>query len=295
MIVSEVRRVFHFARPLHLIFSALTYTLGASIARYLGMDFQWPAFWLGLLAVLALLPASSFLLEYFRLPLTPRLPGETSRQREHIRTLLLQLSYAALTLFGVTGLTLFLTRLINLSSAILLMLDLVLMISYAVPPTRLAENGYGELILAFVFATLLPAISFLLQADEFHRLLPLISFPLTLLALACLLASDFPAYAADQKMGYRSLLTRLTWQRAIPVHHILIIAAYLLFSLAPLTGIPWSLIWPVFMTLPFAIVEVFWLQRIAQGGRPLWRFFIPVTVVVFGLTVYLLALTFWIR
>jgi 1,4-dihydroxy-2-naphthoate octaprenyltransferase len=234
-------------------------------------------------------------LEYFRLPLTPRFSGETNRQREHFRTLLLQLSFAALGLYGLAVLVLFLIHLINLPSGILLALDLLLIIAYAVPPARLAEKGYGELILAFVLATLLPALSFLLQADEFHRLLPLISFPLTLMALAYLLASDFPTFSADLNMGHRSLLTRLTWQRAIPVHHVLIIAAFLLFSLAPLAGIPWNLIWPVFLTLPFAFVEVFWLQRIARGGRTLWNFFIPLTAVVFGLAVYLLAFTFWIR
>ncbi|KAF0108690.1 MAG: hypothetical protein FD146_576 [Anaerolineaceae bacterium] len=293
--MSPARELFRLARPLHLLFAALTYTLGAGIARYLGASIHWPAFWLGLLAVLALQAAPPLLVEIFRLPLTPRLPGETVRQRERFRTLLLQVSYAALTLYGVAVLTLFLTRSLNLSAGILLTLDLLLLMAYAVPPIRLAGNGYGELVLAFVLAALVPAIAFLLQRTEFHRLLPLTAFPLTLLALACFLAADFPTFAADQKTGRRSLLVRLTWQRAVPVHHVLVLAAFLLFAAAPLVGVPWTLAWPVFLALPFAAAQVVWLQRIANGGRTLWRFFVPLTAAVFGLTAYLLALTFWIR
>jgi 1,4-dihydroxy-2-naphthoate octaprenyltransferase len=293
--MSQARDLLRLTRPLHLLFAALTYALGAGIARYLGVTFHWPAFWLGLLAVLALQAAPPLLLEYFRLPLTPRLPGETARQREGFRTLLLQVSYAALTLYGVAVLTLFLTRSIHLSAGILLTLDLLLLIAWAVPPARFAETGYGELVLAFVLATLVPAIAFLLQSDEFHRLLPLTAFPLTLLALAYFLAADFPAFTADQKLGRRSLLIRLTWQRAVPIHHVLILAAFLLFTATPLVRVPWALVWPVFLTLPFAAMQVIWLQRIANGGRTLWRFFVPLAAAVFGLPVYLLALTFWIR
>jgi len=293
--MSQAGSLLRISRPLHLLFAALTYALGAGIARYLGVAIHWPAFWLGLLAVLALQAAPPLLLEYFRLPLTPRLPDETARQRERYRTLILQVSYAALTLSGTAILTLFLTRSLNLSAGILFTLNLLLLIAWAIPPARLAETGYGELALAFVLATLIPAIAFLLQADEFHRLLPLTAFPLTLLALAYFLVADFPTFASDQKLGRRTLLSRLTWQRAVSIHHVLILAAFLLFAATPLVGVPWALVWPVFLTLPFATVQVIWLQRIANGGRTLWRFFVPLAAAVFGLTVYLLALTLWIR
>lgn len=289
------RSLLRCTRPLHLLFAALTYFLGAGIARYLGEAIRWPVFFLGLLAVLALQAAPPLLVDYFRLPLTPRAPGESARQRERFRVLLLQSAYAALTVCGVSILTLFLSRSLGLSVVLLLALDLLLLVAYAVPPIRLAENGYGELVLAFVLATLTPAVAFLLQTGEFHRLLPLTAFPLTLLALASFLASSFADFAADQKFGRRSLLGRLGWQRAVQVHHVLALAAFLLFAAAPLAGLPWALVWPVFLALPFAAVQFLWLQRIADGGPTLWRFFVPLTAVVFGLTAYLLALSFWIR
>ena len=283
------------ARPLQLLLAALTYSLGAGIARYLGHPIHAAAFGLGLLAALALQASACWLVEYFRLPLTPLARDETPRHREALRTGLFQSAAALLTVSGAVVVTLLLTRLLPLPAGILLGLMVVFFVAYAVPPMRLSEAGYGELALAVALGTLFPALAFLLQFGEFHRLLTFVTFPLTLLALAYLLVNDFPTFAADQKFERRTLLTRLTWQRAIPIHHLLIIVAFLFFSAAPFLGFPWGLVWPVFLALPFAIVQIVWLQRIAAGGRTLWKFLVPLAAAVFGLTVYLLALTFWIR
>ncbi len=283
------------SRPIHLLLAALTYTLGAGIARYLGQPVRLASFGLGLLSVVALLVAAFLFAEVFRLPLTPLAEGETFRQRERFRVTLLQASYAALTLSAVAILTLLLTHLLDLPAGILFVLAFLFMIAYAVPPMRLFETGYGELVLAVTLGTLLPALAFLLEYDQFHRLLSVITFPLTLLALVYLLVCNFPTFATDQKLGRHTLLTRLTWQRAVPIHHLLILAAFLLFAAAPFLGIPWGLVWPVFLTLPFAAIQIIWLQRIANGWRTLWNFLISLATATFGLTVYLLALTFWIR
>ncbi|HEY5269356.1 MAG TPA: hypothetical protein VII97_03410, partial [Anaerolineales bacterium] len=267
----------------------------AGIAHYLGQPIRTASFGLGLLAVLALLGAASILAEYFRLPLMPLAQSETPRQRERFRVTLLQVSYAALTFSVVAILTLLLTRSLNLSADILLILAFIFLIAYAVPPMRLSGAGYGELVLAVYLGTLLPALAFLLQYGQFHRLLSFTTFPLTLLALAYLLVCNFPTFATDQKLGRHTLLTRLTWQRAVPIHHFLVLSAFLLFAAAPFLEYPWGLVWPVFLNLPFAVIQMIWLQRIANGGRTLWRFLTALASATFGLTVYLLALTFWIR
>jgi 1,4-dihydroxy-2-naphthoate octaprenyltransferase len=289
------RNLVKISRPLHLLLATLAYCLGAGIARYLGHSVNAAAFGLGLLAALAIQVASCWLVEHFRLPLTLLVQGETPRQRENFRVTLLQVSYAALTLAGAIIISLFVTGLLNVPPAFLFGLITLFLIAYALPPMRLSENGYGELILAIYLGTLLPALAFLLQFGEFHRLLTFVTFPLTLLALAYLLVCDFPTFATDQKLGRRTLLTRLTWQRAIPIHHFLVLAAFLLFAAAPYFGFPWGLVWPVFLVLPFAVVQIVWLQRIALGGRTLWNFLIYLATATFGLASYLLAFTFWIR
>jgi 1,4-dihydroxy-2-naphthoate octaprenyltransferase len=293
--MTNFRALIRLSRPLYLLFSSLTYILGVGINHYLGRPLRLETFGFGLLLVLSLQVAAFLLAEYFRLLLTPLSEGETPRQRELFRTVMLQVSAAALVLAAAVTFVLIYARLLHLTSAVLLLVVFLFLVAYAVPPLRLSESGYGELVLAVYFATLLPAFSFLLQQDGYHRLLAMTTFPLTLLVLAYLLVVDFPAFAVDQKLGRRTLLTRLTWQRAIPVHHLLILMAFLLFAAAPILGFPWGLFWPVFLALPFAGFQIFWLQRIANGGRTLWVFLTNLGAAVFGITVYLLAFTFWIR
>ncbi len=283
------------ARPIQLLLAALTYCLGAGIARYLGHPIIFAAFGLGLLAILAIEAAAFWLVEYFRLPMTPLAKDETRRHREALRTGLFQSAAALLTVSGAIIVTLLLSRMLPPLAGILLGLIIVFFIAYSVPPMRLSEVGYGELGMAIALGTFFPALAFLLQFDEFHRLLTFSTFPLTLLALAYLLVNDFPSFATDLKFGRHTLLIRLTWQHAIPIHHLLILLSFLFFAVAPFLGFPWGLIWPVFLSLPFAGIQIFWLQRIAMGGRSLWRFITALSAATFGLTAYLLAFTFWTR
>jgi 1,4-dihydroxy-2-naphthoate octaprenyltransferase len=289
------RKVVKLARPLLLLLVVLTYCLGAGISRYLGRPFLPAAFGLGLFVVLAIQVAACWLLEYFRLPLTPLAKDEMPQDREFLQTSLFQSAMVLLTVCGAIILTLFIARLLPLPAGILFCLIVIIFVAYAIPPMRLSEAGYGELVQAAALGTLFPAFAFLLQFGEFHRILTFATFPLTLLSLAYLLVNDFPNYATDLKYGRRSLLTRLTWQHAIPIHHLLVLVSFLFFAISPFLGFPWGLVWPVFLALPFAVIQIAWLQRIARGGSTHWKFLVPLSGAVFGLTIYLLALTLWIR
>lgn len=283
------------ARPLQLLLAALTYSLGAGISRYLGHPVQMAPFVLGLLAVLAIQAAAFWLVAYFRLPLTPLAKEETSRNREALQAGLFQSAMAMLTGSGAIIVTLIIARMLPAPAMLLMGLIIFFSVIYAVPPSNLSEAGYGELVQALLLGILFPALAFFIQYGEFHRLLAFATFPITLLALAYFLVNDFPTFSIDQKYGRQSMLIRLTWQRAIPIHHILILVAFFFFAITPLLGFPWRLVWPVFLAMPFALIEIIWLQRIAGGGRALWKFLIPLSAAFFGLVVYLLALTFWIR
>jgi len=290
-----IQKLFNIYPPVHLLLAAVTYTLGAGIARYLGYSLNFAIFGTGLLAFLCLQGSAFLLAEYYRLPMAPMEKNDSPRQREKFRLILLQVYFAALSLSIVAILTLLLTHTVNIYAGMLYALTFLSLVAYATPPIRLAANGYGELVFAIFLGTCVPAFGFLLQSGAFHRLLSFVTFPITLLALAFLLVLNFPTFATDLKYAHHTLLTRLTWQRAVPVHHLLIICAYLFFSCAPFLHIPWGVIWPVFLALPFAAVQVLWLQRIANGGRPLWNFLSALAIASFGLSAYFLAMTFWIR
>ena len=119
--------------------------------------------------------------------------------------------------------------------------------------------------------------------------------PLTFLSFAAFLALDFPSYAEDLKYGRGTLLVRMGWERAVPLHHGLVIAAYVLFMLAPLLGFTLRLLWPAFLTLPFALLQIYWLRNIALGAKPIWSLLSANAISLFGLTAYFLTLTFWLR
>ena len=106
---------------------------------------------------------------------------------------------------------------------------------------------------------------------------------------------DFPSYAADSKYNRGTLLTRLGWERVVPLHHLFVLLAYLFFAASPLFGLSLSLLWPAFLTLPFALFQIFQLRSIALGGAANWTLLSATALSVFGLTAYFLSLTFWLR
>ena len=283
------------SRPLHLLLAALTYLLGSSIPAYLGKSFSALTFWLGLIGVLLAQLSMSLLADVFRPHNEPLVENETPKQKETLRNNLLYVSYGLLTVNAVLAFLLYINHSLVLESSLFLLSSLMTVILYAVHPFRLIDRGFGELALAAHIAYIIPSIGFLLQAKENHRLLIILVIPLTALALAYFLILNFTSFTTDQKYQRATLLRSLTWERAVPFHHSLIIFAYGIFAAVPLLGYSFSLIWPAFLTLPFAILQIIHLRHISIGGKPNWIFLTTTALAVFGLTTYFITLTFWLR
>jgi 1,4-dihydroxy-2-naphthoate octaprenyltransferase len=280
-------------RPLHLLLGALTYTLGASIPTYLGKPFQPLAFSLGVAGILFAQLSMSLLAEVFRPYNEPLVEDETPKQKETLRNNALYVSIAALAANAFIAFTLYTEKILSLPAFYFLLLSLILALAYAIPPFRLLDRDFGELTLAVHIAYVIPSIGFLLQAKDNHRLLAVIIIPLTALALAYFLITNFTTFTSDQIYFRATLLRRLTWERAVPFHHSLIVFAYVIFAAAPLFG--FSILWPAFLTLPFAVLQILLLRNISIGGKPNWTLLTATALAVFGLTTYFLTLTFWIR
>lgn len=281
-------------RPLRLLLAALTYAFGASIADYLGKPFLVAPFWLGLLAVLLAQTTMSLLPEVFRLDAEPLLENETRSKRQILRNNLLYTSLACIVILALTVYILFANNALPLSTFYFLILSLILVFTFSIPPFHLANRGWGEFLLAAQIGYVIPSIAFTLQADETHRLLVL-AIPLTFLAFSYFIARNFQSFAQDQKYNRVTFLTRLGWERAVPLHHLIVLFAYLLFAMSPLFGLSLSLIWSVFLTLPFALFQIFLLRNISLGAKPNWTLLHATALAVFGLTAYFLTLTFWLR
>lgn len=284
-----------FLRPAHALLLALTYLLGASLARYLGADFDLPAFLLGFLWLAFLLAAVNLLDAVYRNPAEPYLPDQTPRQRDEYRRRLVLFALALLTLVSSLTVPLLVLQLARPLALAFLALSALTALAYAVPPVRLANRGFGEFALAILFAVFAPVVAFSLQTGELHRLLPAYIFPLGFLALACFLALGFPTFAADQKYARQTLLIRLGWQAAIPAHNAFLAAAYLLIAAMPFLGLPFDLAWPGLLTIPLAAFQVYQFRRIADGEKPIWPLLTATSIALFGLTTYLLTLTLWLR
>jgi 1,4-dihydroxy-2-naphthoate octaprenyltransferase len=292
--MPQLRTLTRLARPFSLVLATLTFSFGSGVAHYLGHDLL-PEDLLALVWIFLLQTASAWLVEYFRNPAEPLADVETPRQREQLRILLLQASSAALTLLAAITILMLAIKALNPAALLVMGLAFTLMLVNAIPPVRLISRGFGELAQAVFLAYLIPALAFLQQTDRLHSLITLLAFPLALLALTYLLALDFPSYAADLKYQRGSLLVRLGWERTMPLHHGLVLAAYALLALGPLLGYPLALLWPTFLTFPLALYQIFMLRNISVGAKPVWSLLTANGAAVFALSAYLLTLTFWLR
>jgi 1,4-dihydroxy-2-naphthoate octaprenyltransferase len=293
--MQRLLTILRLARPLWLLLAALTYVLGTAIARYLGHSLIPAVFWLGLVGTVMAQASMILLGEVFR-PVNEPLAGDPPpEERRAVSDAALYISLAALTAASFIAVILFRNHQLTPPALAFLGISLLLLVLYAVPPARMVDKGLGEVLLALHLGYVIPSIGFLLQAGDYHRLLNAVAIPLTFLALAAYVALDFPNYSDDLKYGRHTLLTHIGWERAVPFHHGLIIAGYLLFAVTPLLGFSLSLLWPAFLTLPFAILQIFWLRNIALGARPIWTMLSANAVSIFGLTAYFLMIAFWLR
>lgn len=291
-----MKNLLRLSRPLHFLLAVLTYFLGASIANYLGKPFRADSFWLGLVAVILAQASMNLLAEVFRPYNEPIIEGETRRDRLALRNNALYVSIAFLAVNAVIAFLLYINNHLSVSAFYFLLLSLILVLTYAIAPFRFVNRGFGEFVLAAHLAYVIPSIGYILQSDETHRFL-LITIPLTFLAFAYFIVLAFPSFASDTKYNRNTLLTRLGWERVVPLHHLFVLLAYLFFvTLAsPAVGLSLSLLWPAFLTLPFAIFQIFQLRNIAMGARTNWSLLTVTALSVFGLTAYFLSLTFWLR
>jgi 1,4-dihydroxy-2-naphthoate octaprenyltransferase len=121
----------------------------------------------------------------------------------------------------------------------------------------------------------------------------MLTFPLTCLYLAAEIARSLQTFAEDIRLDRVTMLVRLGWQRGMTLHNILITAAYLLLALAVIFKLPWRLAFPVFLSLPVALFEIYQMTAIAAGAKPRWRLLAVTSAGLVGLAVYFMNLALW--
>jgi 1,4-dihydroxy-2-naphthoate octaprenyltransferase len=294
-------KVVRILRPLFLLEGVLLYTLGAGIARYLGNPVDWQVYGLGQACVTLLQLLMVFLKEFFdslsRSQEARRSPVEEGGEGVDAGRLTLQQSLlavtAALTVCSVLTFLLLRDHYLNVEAATALGIAFLLAFFYAAPPLRWVYGGYGELVTAVLVCNLIPALAFLLQAGDLHRLLAMATFPLTPLYVALGLAQSLPGYASDLKAGHQTLMLRMGWKQGMGLHNTLVLAGFLLLAAAISLGMPWSIGWPALLVLPIGGYQVWQMVQISDGVKPRWSLLTVTAMATFGLAAYFLAIGFW--
>ncbi|HEY9087514.1 MAG TPA: prenyltransferase [Anaerolineaceae bacterium] len=290
------------SRPYELLIGVFLYGLGGGIANFLGYTIDWTVYWIGQASVTFLQLSSFYLKAYYD---TPQ-PEETDSPVENkpdaprkeftgqlSRQVVLQSALVMMTVGAVLTVLLLWSGSIQPPAFLFLGFAFLLAFFYAVPPLRLVYSGYGELTTAILMANLVPGLAFLFQVGDLHRLVAMLTFPLTVLYLATLLARTLQKYGADVRYNRRTLMVRMGWQFGMNVHNILILVAFLMFGAAALLDLPWSLTWPALLSLPVGLYQMYLVSQMMRGGKPRWNLLNLTAMATFGLAVYLLNLALW--
>lgn len=297
--------VLRIARPMELLAGLFTYTLGLGIVNYLGKSINWTNAILGSVLVLLFLLIKNFLSAYYSFPAPIAAPILGKRAQEYEadfietkslpRPLLMQIGLVGLAFGAAITVLLMVKQAINYTELLLLGLCLFLVFAAVVPPLKLEKLGYSELIEALLIANLFPTQAFLLQQSELHTLLLMTTLPLTFLYIALRIAVSFEYFSFDLKHGAGSMIGKLGWQAGMTLHNLSILVAFLLVGGFMLLKMPWGLAWPFFLALPLGIFQIIQIQRIGEGNKPMWQLLRINAWATFLVSVYLFAITLWIR
>jgi 1,4-dihydroxy-2-naphthoate octaprenyltransferase len=291
------------SRPIFLLGGILLFSLGGGIADYLGITINWGVYLLGQAWVTTLQLAAQYLNEYFDAPIDNQNPNRTLFTGGSgvlgpdglPRRVALMAAYGCLAVTASLTVLLLVTVRLSLPTILIMILACLGAIFYSVPPIRLSATGYGELTTSILVANLVPALAFLLQTGDLHRLLAMSTFPLTLLHMAMMVSFEFPDYSLDANFGKRTIIVRIGWQWGMTVNNLLILSAYLMLGLAVAFGLPLMIALPAFLTFPLGLLQIWQLRRIADGAKPNWTALTLNALVIFAVTAYLLAYSFWTR
>jgi len=296
--MSDLRILWRLAKPLSILHSSLLYLLGLGIAKYLGATLDATSV-LGILWVWLVLLATHFFNVYF-IPAEKLLFFFTESdsklafsQRE--RSIILTLGFSFLASAGYLSFLLLQNSPVNHNINIFIIGGVLAAIIYAVPPFRLSDTGYGDLLNAVMMSIVLPAFAFVLQHGEMHRLVAMTCFPVFGLHLAMIIVLEFPDYARDVKRESKKLLVQIGWQRGMFLHNIAILGSFLLIGLAVVLGLPAKIGLPSLLALPLGFLQIWHMGRIADGHKPNWTALVYPGVLLYLLVVYLLGFSFWIR
>lgn len=274
----------------------MTYVMGTALASYVEGMRSWSAFWTGAAFLCCVILGFDFMQALQRVNDEGYRPeGITLAELKQVR---LGLALIAATLMTV-GFTIIVGWMIE--GLIWQSLIILLVVTFTVGGVLILEGTSARLQLFYpLLETILvviipPAFGFFLQTQQMHRFLTMVVMGFVPFYLAFILLRQLIKFGNDQRKEKLTAVTAIGWEAAMVLHNTLILFGYLLLALAALLGLPWGLVWPVFLTAPLGLLEIWLMERVRRGQKPLWRIMQVAMGAVFLLPAYLLTLALWIH
>jgi 1,4-dihydroxy-2-naphthoate octaprenyltransferase len=294
-----IKKVLSILKPINTLLILLTYFLGIGIAHYLGFPQRINALWNGLILIIAFHTGSIFLGKYFELYFFPNsdYSAEEKRnpikyqQEKNLRILFLLIGVACLALCMIPLFAFLFTDVLIISNLILIILTFFIISIVEIFPDQVSNAGLLEFLQALYFANLIPSIAFSLQSNSIHRLLFLLTFPLFFLFLALFIAFSLPKVGNNTETWCHSLISRIGPILSLKIHNLLILLAYMTLLSGRMLDLPWKLIWPVLITMPIGLIQIWQVNRILKGHKPNFTSLIFTAIASAGFATYFMMLS----
>jgi len=283
-------------KPFRLISLVMTYLLGAGFVQYVREMRSWSVFIQGGVFLL-LIVLSIDCLQALQAFVDPQDWPKGMSLRE-VRQLRLVIAGLAATLLTVATSISVIWMNIGLMwpGLSLLLLGLIIVAGFYYLSQVIERFRHLALLVEVLMIIVIPpAVAFFLQSDSPHRLLTLVVIALIPGYLANRLLILLKRFAGDHKFGVQTMVIKIGWENAMLYHNAFILLTYLLYAVIALLGFPWFIVWPVFLTLPIGLVEIWLIEQVRRGAKPLWKIMQFATACVFFLPLYLIGFAFWIR
>jgi len=292
----KIQTIFGTFSPFRFIAVITTYSLGAGLVQYIQHMRSWTDFLLGGLFLLLIILAMDFLTQLVLLNGRFQLPKEL--KREDVKRLRLVLALSSATMLTAATTIIVGWMFAGTLWVGLVFLIIIIILTEAIYFLTFIRKHLAHLkVICEVFLSVIipPAFAYFLQYQGLNRYLTMVVVSLVPIYIAFRLLTDLMHFAQDHRLEKPTLVTVMGWQKAMTLHNAFILLTFLLLALIALLGFPWFLLWPVFLTLPIGLLEIWLMERVRRGSKPLWRVMQIATASVFLIPVYLLGFAFWIR
>ncbi|MEA3327898.1 MAG: hypothetical protein U9R53_11445 [Chloroflexota bacterium] len=283
-------------KPFQLVSLTLTYLMGAGLVQYVRGMRSLPMLIEGLVFMLLVVISTELVMLSERLKDHNHwLDGVKERHIRQIRWIILFITATFLTVATTLVVGWMMRGILWQGLTFLLVAVIVSCIGYFLSQVVESIQSLQLFLETIIYLMLPPALAFFLQSSDLHPFLTMTMICLIPAYVAYRLLVQIRYFGLDQKKGNKTIVVQVGWEKSMVFHNASILLTYLLFALIALLGFPWFLIWPVFLTLPIGLVEMWLMERTRQGRKPLWRVMHIATVLVFFFPIYLIGFAFWIR